>query len=90
MLLHRRSCPTEEQAMNSHTLSTPTLRDPRKWNSGDEPMTLAQRRELETLILEAGEDFDPDMDLTKADAALLIEELRRRLARGETGGTVED
>jgi hypothetical protein len=53
-------------------------------------MTAAQRSCLEELTREAGEDFDPDVVLTKAEAELWIEELQRAARRGETGGTVED
>jgi Protein of unknown function (DUF3072) len=75
----------------SQTPSSPsTVPDPHKWKTGDEPMTPAQRRELETLTRAAGEDLDPDVVLTKAEAELRIDELRRAASRGETGGTVED
>jgi Protein of unknown function (DUF3072) len=78
-------------ASHSHrTSSTSTASDPHKWNTDDEPMTAAQRARLETLTREAGEDFDPDVILTKAEAELRIEELERAASRGETGGTVED
>ena len=53
-------------------------------------MTQAQRASLESLMRAAGEDFDPDIDLTKAEAALEIEELQRAARRGQTGGSVED
>jgi hypothetical protein len=58
-------------------------RDPREWKTGDEPMTAAQRSYLETLSTEAGERFDPDEQLTKAEAALRIEELQRKTGRGQ-------
>jgi hypothetical protein len=79
--------------MTSHsrsTASTSTVPDPHKWKTGDEPMTAAQRSSLEELTREAGEDFDPDVVLTKAEAELWIEELQRAASRGQTGGTVED
>jgi hypothetical protein len=61
--------------------STP-FRDPEHWKTGDEPMTAAQRSYLQTLATEAGEDFDEDEELTKAEAALRIEELQKRTGRG--------
>jgi hypothetical protein len=67
-----------------------TLRDPHEWKTGDEPITAAQRSYLETLYREAGEDIPEDLDeLTKAEAALEIEELQRRTHRGPAapGGT---
>jgi DUF3072 family protein len=59
------------------------VRDPADWKTGDEPMTSAQRSYLETLTREAGEDFDPDevLELTKAEAAIRIEELQKRTGR---------
>jgi hypothetical protein len=41
----------------------------------------AQRSYLETLSREAGEPFDPDSSMTKAEAARRIEELQRRTGR---------
>jgi hypothetical protein len=58
------------------------FRDPEHWKTGDEPMTAAQRSYLHTLATEAGEDFDEDEELTKAEAALRIEELQKRTGRG--------
>jgi hypothetical protein len=60
--------------------STP-FRDPEHWKTGDEPMTASQRSYLQTLATEAGEDFDENAALTKAEAALRIEELQRRTGR---------
>lgn len=60
--------------------STP-FRDPEHWKTGGEPMTAAQRSYLQTLATEAGEDFDEDEQLTKAEAALRIEELQKRTGR---------
>ncbi|HEX2221861.1 MAG TPA: DUF3072 domain-containing protein [Candidatus Limnocylindria bacterium] len=59
-------------------------RDPDEWKTGDEPMTAAQRSYLETLALEAGEEV-PD-DLTKAQASEMIDRLRERSPRIQTGG----
>jgi hypothetical protein len=67
---------------NTHTPnSSQTLRDPTEWKTGDEPMTAAQRSYLETLTREAGEHFDQQVELSKAEAALRIEELQRRTGR---------
>ena len=58
------------------------VQDPGHWKTGDEPMTREQRAYLETLTREAGEDLDPDEEeLSKAEAALRIEELERRTRR---------
>jgi hypothetical protein len=59
----------------------PPLRNPEDWKTGDEPMTAAQRSYLQTLSTEAGEDFDDEEELTKAEAAIRIEELQRRTGR---------
>jgi hypothetical protein len=56
--------------------------DPRDWGTGDEPISPAQRAQLEALYTQAGEDIPEDLDeLTRAEATLEIEELQR-LARG--------
>jgi DUF3072 family protein len=70
---------------NAHpSPNSQTLRDPTEWKTGDEPMTSAQRSYLETLTREAGEDFDADVTttMTKAEAALRIEELQKKTGRG--------
>jgi hypothetical protein len=67
-------------AGNHDKESTP-FRDPEHWKTGDEPMTAAQRSYLQTLATEAGESFEEDEDLTKAQAALRIEELQQRTGR---------
>lgn len=65
---------------------SPTLRDPEKWKAGEEPMTVAQRSYLETLTREAGEDLPEEIDeLTKAEAAVRIDELQRKTGRGMPG-----
>ena len=56
--------------------------DPHDWQTGDEPMTAAQRSYLETLSREAGENLDTSLELTNAEAALRIEELQTRTGRG--------
>lgn len=63
--------------------------DPHDWKTGDEPMTAAQRSYLETLTREAGEDLHPDVRLTKAEAALRIEELQARTGRGGSANSHE-
>ena len=57
-----------------------TIKNPKDWTTGDEPMTGAQRSYLKTLSEEAGESFDEN--LTKAKASQLIEKLQRRTGRG--------
>lgn len=57
-------------------------KDPDDWKTGDEPMTGAQASYLETLLQEAGEKFDPDQRLTKAEAAKRIDELQQKTGRG--------
>ncbi len=57
--------------------------DPHEWKTGDEPMTAAQRSYLETLAREAGEELGGELELTKAEAALRIEELQKKTGRGQ-------
>jgi hypothetical protein len=59
------------------------IKDPDDWKTGDEPMTGAQASYLETLAREAGEPFDGFHSLTKAEAAIRIEELQRKTGRGD-------
>jgi hypothetical protein len=59
------------------------FRDPEHWKTGDEPMTAAQKSYLSTLATEAGESFNEDESLTKAEAALRIEELKKKTGRGQ-------
>jgi hypothetical protein len=72
----------------SNTTSDPKLqpsgnavKDPDKWVTGDEPMTGAQASYLETLSVEAGEDFEGN--LSKADASRKIDELQEKTGRGQ-------
>lgn len=58
------------------------LRDPADWKTGDEPITAAQRSYLETLATEAGEKIDDIESLSKAEAAMRIEELQQKTGRG--------
>lgn len=57
-----------------------TQKPPEEWTTGDEAMTGAQRSYLKTLSDEAGVPFDDT--LTKAQASLRIDELRRQTGRG--------
>jgi len=50
-------------------------KDPADWVSGDEPMTGAQASYLKTLSEETGAEAYRD-DLTKAQASMLIDELK--------------
>jgi hypothetical protein len=69
---------------------SPILRDPDKWKTADEPITTAQRAYLETLIREAGEAVPEDLDgLTKAEAAVRIEELQRQTGRAPASGPTD-
>jgi hypothetical protein len=54
-------------------------KDPADWKTGDEPMTPAQRSYLETLARDSGEEFDEN--LTKAEASIRIDELRKESPR---------
>ena len=58
-----------------------TIKDPKDWTTGDEPMTGAQRSYLHTLAGEAHEQAPPD-DITKAEASEKIEELQHKTGRG--------
>ena len=58
-------------------------RDPDEWESGQEPMTPAQRAYLKSLCEKARVEFVPE--LKKAEASRRIDELLRRL-RGNPGG----
>jgi hypothetical protein len=78
-------------AKSAHSESSHSaVPDPYKLRAGEEPMTSDQRATLERLMRAAGEDFDPDVNLTRAEAELEIEELQLAARRGETGGSVED
>ena len=54
------------------TLFPPAQAECRHFETGDEPMTTAQRSYLETLTRESGEHLDPNPGMTKAEAALRI------------------
>jgi hypothetical protein len=57
-----------------------TVKDPKEWTTGDEPMTGAQESYLHTLATEAGETIEPE--LTKAEASERIDELQEKTGRG--------
>ena len=56
------------------------IKDPDDWKTGDEEMTGAQRSYLQTLADEAGEEVD--FNLTKAEAAKLIDQFQQKTGRG--------
>ncbi len=58
-----------------------TVKDPRDWKTGDEPITGAQKSYLNTLADEAHEEVDDD--LTKAEASEKIDELQEKTGRGK-------
>lgn len=55
------------------------VRDPEEWQTGDEPITDAQREYLSALAAKAGEPIsEEDLDrLTKAEASERIDELQK-------------
>lgn len=57
------------------------IKDPRDWKTGDEPATGAQQSYMHTLAEEAGEKVENEV--TKAEAALKIEELQEKTGRGK-------
>ena len=60
-----------------------TIKDPDDWTTGDEPMTGAQASYLKTLCEETGAEFDAS--LSKAQASLLIDDLRAKDPRLQSG-----
>jgi hypothetical protein len=58
-----------------------TVKDPKDWTTGDEPMTGAQKSYLKTLSDEAKEPMDDT--LTKAQASERIDELQKITGRGQ-------
>jgi hypothetical protein len=70
------------QKQDTDTGTASPFRDPEHWKTGDEPITAAQRSYLETLATEAGEEIESVGNLTKAEAAMRIEELQKRTGRG--------
>ena len=57
------------------------FRDPEHWKTGNEPITAAQKSYLETLATEAGQHIEDIDKLTKAEAALRIEDLQKETGR---------
>ncbi len=51
-------------------------KDPKDWKSGDDPATPSQLSYLETLA-EQAEQEPPNEDLTKAEASVQIDRLRK-------------
>lgn len=70
--------------LDPHTERT-TEKPTERWQTGDEPMTGAQRSYLDTLSRDAGADPPPD-DLTKAEASELIDRLQAESGRGRDSG----
>jgi hypothetical protein len=59
-----------------------TVKDPKEWSTGAEPMTGAQNSYLHTLSEQSGEELNEN--LTKSEASQLIDEKRRELVnKGE-------
>ena len=54
-----------------------SIKDPKDWKSGDDPVTPSQQSYLETLAEQAGEEPKSE-DLTKAEASEEIERLREK------------
>jgi DUF3072 family protein len=67
--------------MTDQNQDNAAIKDPDDWVTGDEPSTAAQRSYLATLAREAGQEVPAE--LTKADAAKLIEELQEKTGRGQ-------
>lgn len=57
-----------------------TVKDPKDWTTGDEPMTGAQKSYLTTLSEEAHEETDDS--LSKAEASKRIDALQHKTGRG--------
>ena len=57
-----------------------TVKDPKDWTTGDQPMTGAQKSYLKTLSQEA--HVPAEDDLTKAEASERIDELQQETGRG--------
>lgn len=77
-----RMCDGNSAAMTNDTQQAPmenAEKDTSDWVTGDEPMTGPQRSYLGTLAQEAGRDIP--VDLTKAQASELIDELQQQTGR---------
>jgi hypothetical protein len=67
------------------TKSGNTIKDPKDWSTGAEPMTGAQKSYLNTLSQQSGEQLDEN--LTKSEASQMIEEKRTAAVnKGEAEG----
>jgi hypothetical protein len=66
----------------SQNQSNTPLQHPEQWKTGDQPATTAQLSYLETLTRQANEEWDPNLSLTKSDAAVRIEEMQKKAGRG--------
>ncbi len=73
---------TQTKQLDEETQQRGTVKDPKDWTTGDEPMTGAQQSYLDTLSRGAGEKVDPD--LSKAEASEKIDELRHATGRDAT------
>lgn len=60
--------------------------DPEDWTTGDKPMTGSQASYLKTLRQQAGKEALVDPQLTTAQAAQLIDQLRAETGRGRDDG----
>ena len=67
------------------TKGSNTVKDPKDWSTGEEPMTGAQESYLQTLSQQSGEQLDEN--LTKGEASQMIDEKRRELVnKGDADG----
>ena len=65
----------DENPRADSTKSGNTIKDPKDWATGNEPMTGAQKSYLNTLSEQSGEQLNEN--LTKGEAAQMIDEKRR-------------
>lgn len=72
--------PTQTPQPQQNADEDNTVKDPKDWTTGDEPMTGAQKSYLKTLSDEAKEPMDEN--LTKAEASEKIDELQKKTGRG--------
>lgn len=75
----------DENPRADSTKSGNTIKDPKDWATGEEPMTGAQKSYLNTLSQQSGEQLDEN--LTKGEAAQMIDEKRTAAVnKGEAEG----
>lgn len=67
---------------DANKIADNTQKDPEDWKTGDERATGAQISYIETMATEAGEKVDTQ-NLTKAEAAQIIEDLQQKTNRGQ-------